>query len=674
MDNNPLTYVLTTAKLDAVGHRWLAELSTYDFSIEYKMGKINIDADLLSRLPSKDCTCNSQVVAQLCQTLVTESELFSGHVETLSCSPLVCAQLPSVPSLQTLDVRWRDEQMSDSILGDVIQAKESNILDELPKLAKYTPYRRDWKQLEMHDGVLYHTRQSDSGVSKVLVLPLSWHSKAFQLLHEDMGHMGRDRTLSLLKERFYWPSMAKFVHEAIKTCHRCLRSKAPHLPEKAALCHLTSSQTMELVCIDYLGLEESKGRYDNILVITDHFTKYAQAIPTRNQTAKTTAKVLFENFFVHYGFPQRIHSDQGRNFEGNLIRELCQLCGIQKSRTTPYHPMGNGLTERFNRTLLTMLRTLEHAKKLDWKSSVSSLVHAYNCTNHDSTGFSPYEIMFGRKPKLPIDILFDLHSNEEPLEYTLFVQKLKDRLKYTYDLVSASIAKSAQNSKTRYDQKIRGSVPEVGDRVLVKNVGLRGKHKIADKWEDNVYLVVDQKDVNIPVFCIQNENGQGPIRTVHQILLLPLSLPLPKHANTRSTKSVPDNVPVSGNLPVPPAKVDDSSEDMYVPHVADYGGLHLSAQEDEASNSASESSSNSESHSETSHHSDADSSDENAPPLRRSNRNRRPPRWMTGGEYIIHQLNAKPCKNSSLLLQLYTAFLDFNQHMFKLLIQVNKTR
>ena len=110
--------------------------------------------------------------------------------------------------------------------------------------------------------------------------------------------------------------------------------------------------------------------------------------------------------------------------------------------------MGNGLTERFNRTLLTMLRTLEHAKKLDWKSSVSSLVHAYNCTNHDSTGFSPYEIMFGCKPKLPIYILFDLHSNEEPIEYTLFVQKLKDRLKYTYDLVSASIAKSAKNSNT----------------------------------------------------------------------------------------------------------------------------------------------------------------------------------------------------------------------------------
>ena len=96
-----------------------------------------------------------------------------------------------------------------------------------------------------------------------------------------------------------------------------------------------------------------------------------------------------------------------------------------------------------------------------------------------------------------------------------------------------------KNSKTCYDHKIRGSVPEVGDRVLVTNVGLRGKHKIADKWEDNAYLVVDQNDVNIPVFCIQNENGQGPVRAVHRNLLLPLSLPLPKHAKTRFHKICP---------------------------------------------------------------------------------------------------------------------------------------
>lgn len=129
------------------------------------------------------------------------------------------------------------------------------------------------------------------------------------------------------------------------------------------------------------------------MVITDHFTRYAQAFPTTNQTAKTTAKVFFEKFIVHYGFPSRIHSDQGANFESTLISELCQLAGVIKSRTTPYHAMGNGLCERFNQSLLKMLGTFEEEKKADWKSHVGPLIHAYNVTPHPSTGYSPYYLM-----------------------------------------------------------------------------------------------------------------------------------------------------------------------------------------------------------------------------------------------------------------------------------------
>jgi hypothetical protein len=97
---------------------------------------------------------------------------------------------------------------------------------------------------------------------------------------------------------------------------------------------------MELVCIDVMSLEMSKGNIEDILVITYNFTKYAAAIPTRNQKAITTAKSLYEKFICYYGFPERIHADQGRNFENRLIKELCSLAGVSKSRTTPYHPMG----------------------------------------------------------------------------------------------------------------------------------------------------------------------------------------------------------------------------------------------------------------------------------------------------------------------------------------------
>ena len=112
--------------------------------------------------------------------------------------------------------------------------------------------------------------------------------------------------------------------------------------------------------------------------IIAHFTRYAEAFPTRNKLAKTTAKVLFENFIVHYGFPARLHIDEGRNFESSVIRELCSFAGVRKSRATPYHPMGNGMVERFNQTLLNMFGTLENYKKEDWKSYLTPLVHSYN--------------------------------------------------------------------------------------------------------------------------------------------------------------------------------------------------------------------------------------------------------------------------------------------------------
>jgi transposase InsO family protein len=103
--------------------------------------------------------------------------------------------------------------------------------------------------------------------------------------------------------------------------------------------------------MDFLTLEPSKGNYQHILVITDHFTRFAMAIPTRNQLARTVADAFYNNFILHYGIPERIHSDQGANFESTIIKELYTIMGMSKSRTTSYHPMGNGQCERFNRTL-----------------------------------------------------------------------------------------------------------------------------------------------------------------------------------------------------------------------------------------------------------------------------------------------------------------------------------
>ncbi|PIK48693.1 hypothetical protein BSL78_14457 [Apostichopus japonicus] len=276
---------------------------------------------------------------------------------------------------------------------------------------------------------------------------------------------------------------------------------------------------MELVCMDYLSLEQSKGGYENILVVTDHFTKYAQAFPTRDQTARTTARVLFDNFFVHYGFPTRLHSDQGRNFESEVIQHLCKIAGIRKSRTTPYHPQGNPICERFNRTLLDMLGTLSEEKKANWKEFVAPLCHAYNATKHSSTGYAPYFLMFGRNPILPSDVAMQL---PKPVISTRthhkYAEQLREKLEFAHQLAAKHSKERAQHNKHVYDSKAKGNELEPEDRVLVRNVHLRGKHKLADRWGQEVYKVLRRVNPDIPVYVVEQELGRGKRRTLHRNL------------------------------------------------------------------------------------------------------------------------------------------------------------
>ena len=178
-------------------------------------------------------------------------------------------------------------------------------------------------------------------------------------------------------------------------CDRCIKRHASTYV-KAPLVNIHTSQPLDLVCMDYLTLEQSKGGFRLILVVTDHFTRYAQAVSTKDQTAKMTAEELFNAFTVHYGMPHKLHSNQGANFDGKLIHELCRLMGSTKSRTSPYHPAGNGMCECFNITLMNMLGTLDPDQKTNYKLHVGSMVHTYNATRHCSTGQAPYFLMFGR--------------------------------------------------------------------------------------------------------------------------------------------------------------------------------------------------------------------------------------------------------------------------------------
>ena len=336
------------------------------------------------------------------------------------------------------------------------------------------------------------------------------------------GNSHGEKVLSLARDRFFGPHMQDDIQLYVNTKCRCLKQRKPTLHQREPLKPVLTSMPFELISIDFLHLEQSSGGYEYILVVVDHFTRYAQAYPTSNKTANTAAERLFNDFFMRFGFAERIHHDQGGEFQNQLFDQLERLCRMDKSRTTPYHPQGNGKAERFNRTLLGQLRTLPEQFKSKWKDHLPKLVHAYNCSPHDSTGYPPFQLLFGHAPRLPVDMLFDTPQSNKIKSYKAYVDEWRLALKEAYETVRKNMTAAAARNKQQYDKKVRTSSLSAGDRVLVRNLSERGgPGKIRAYWEDVIHKVVRRVGEDSPVYEVQPEKGQGKTRVLHRTMLMP---------------------------------------------------------------------------------------------------------------------------------------------------------
>ena len=535
-DSSPLSYI-KSSKLGATEMRWMSELAQFDFDIKYRSGKHNIAADCLSRMRRpNDIECFQDVYSSM--NIDTSLQVLNSSIGAVVTPIGSCEEILSTPTLPS----YSSEELAE------LQAKDADIgrFREIWKTGHKPTTRlagkersnvrkliHNWSKIVEKDSLLFRRIQdSGNGFIDQLLIPKELQPTMLQSVHDMAGHQGKDRTYALLSRRAFWPGLRNDVDKYCYHCERCKISKAPQPKLKPPISSFLASRPLEVLAMDFTMLEKSRDGRENVLVLTDVFSKFTLAIPTKDQKATTVAKALVRNWFQYFGVPSRLHSDQGRNFESSVVSELCKLYGISKSRTTRYYPQGNSQCERYNRTMHSLLATLPPEKKLNWPEFLPELAYMYNCTPHSSSGYSPYYLMFGRDPHLPVDIVLGLTSETYNTTED-WLQQHTTNLRLASEMARFNLYKAALSRQKTFNLKAKDAPLQIGARVLVRHRVL-GRNKIQDHWQAIPYKVVNKLRDN--VYTVQLADGTGPELNLNRLELLDIStLQLPSSEDNQKS-------------------------------------------------------------------------------------------------------------------------------------------
>ena len=321
--------------------------------------------------------------------------------------------------------------------------------------------------------------------------------------------------------------MTRDLRNHIKKCGRCRKYEAapPVTPMKPLAC----SEPGELLHVDFTSIEEMMPPKDNpvicnVLVLQDHFSKYVVAYVVKDQTARTAAETLRIGYFGLFGAPAYLVSDQGKAFTGHIITHLCELNGVQKLRTSPYHAQTNGQVERMNQMIIRMIGKLEKDRKACWLEHLPELLMAYNAMCSAVTGYSPYYLLFGRRPRIPVDYLFPtLRDSPHQTKMEVSVAAMQKRLKEAFAVARRLTSEEVARQCCYYDRKAGAVALQPGDIVMVRTDGFVGKRKVKDRWQDGGFIVESQLE-DWPVYkvkCPTSDDRQKPkYRILHRNRLL----------------------------------------------------------------------------------------------------------------------------------------------------------
>lgn len=494
--------------------RWSVELDLYDWCIVHRDGAKHMNADSMSRPPdpmenhssaqlteaadratqTEDTTETSitdhatPIHHRQLQTerdIAQEQQTDPDHTETVGN-----AQRMPINQVQ-IQTEWNiaQKQQADPDLATVLSWVTTGRRPPIWRLRGASAYlRKMWSQfsrLTITNGLLVRSALSPPGIEQV-VIPTALIPDILHHVHghPGAGHYGCGKAFDKAQQKFYWPYMSTDISKHCTKCLACQSRRSPVPRPQAPLVSISPDRPFQIVAADITELPMSTKGHRYVLVMMDLYTKFVNLYPLKDQTAVSVAHCIFEKYVPQHGVPESLHSDQGRQFESDLVKQLCTLLSIHKLRTSPYHAQCDGAVERYNRTLKEELAKYLLSVGREWDDHLPQIALAYNTTTHTSTGFTPFFLAHGREARIPLDSLLtpDTHrtlaTGGTPAAYA---HHLRQRLSSAYESATAFRDKAQEKQRHYYDRHQKYSPYQAGDLILVDDPAHQ-RNKIAPRW------------------------------------------------------------------------------------------------------------------------------------------------------------------------------------------------
>ncbi|XP_076028738.1 uncharacterized protein LOC143017759 [Oratosquilla oratoria] len=475
------------------GTRVICPLATVEVVSPFYTGRViaavmeEVVADLVNgNIPGAKNFCSHEATTQTCAAVVTREAARA----TNQVKPLILSSVSDLANSEDVVA----EQTTDPTLAMV----RKKVLEGHCRTSRGTETRFLKKR-----GRLYRSTVYPSGDSRLqFVVPEKYRLAVFKLGHHAAlgGHMGVQKTQDRIQSQFFWSGIGREIVRMVRSCDVCQKTTDRGRVKPAPLGPLPLiSEPFQRVAVDIVGpiIPRAADGAKYILTCVDFATRWPEAVPLRNIETITVAEAMFE-IFCHVGIPKQVLSDRGSQFTSVMMEELLRLLAVKGLRTTPYHPMCNGLCERFNGTLKKMLKRMAAEQPKEWPRFIAPLLFAYREVPQASLQFSPFELVYSRSVRGPLQVLRELWDEEEPdpaVKTTYaYVLDLAERLRETCEVAKQELLKAKEVQKAYYDKKTKLRILEEGDQCLF--LLPTAHNKLLSQWQGPFEVVKHLSDLN----------------------------------------------------------------------------------------------------------------------------------------------------------------------------------